>query len=226
MNPEKRPSQGPAYHLRSLSREAVTPRTRDDKGEEAILRGQRSRVSPQKQGSAHLQGSPNPQATRSLSHPGLPERTIDASLQAHHLSPSQRGGSGQRNNGFNYESRSRQDKPNMVYSGWTPRGQTPEEFSPFDPAGEITVPTLNTPVYAPGQQIAFAGAGQPMSGEEFLFNQLTQRQLFPNQRPANSSPQKNPQVPQMSQMDVYAKMKGVAPSLAGKSQSSQEISLQ
>ncbi len=124
---------------------------------------------------------------------------------------------------MNYGSRSRQDKPNMVYSDWTPQGGTPEEFSPFDPAGGLPAPTLDTPVCARGQQIAFAGAGQPMSWEESVFDQPTQRQLFLSQCPANSSPQKKLQA---SQKEVYAKIKGVPPSLAGKSQSSLGINPQ
>ena len=106
----------------------------------------------------------------------------------------------------------------MMYSAWTPQLEKVDEFSLSDPPGKFIVPTLATPVRAREQQITFVGAGQPTPGEESIFNERTRRQLFPSQQSADSSPQKKPTAPQMG---LNANMKGIPPSPAKKSQSSQ-----
>ena len=216
MNRRRGPSRGAAKD----NKEAAEPSTIYNQGQEDILQGQRNGLRPRNRGSAPLQGlgSPNPRPTARWSRPTLPERTNGASLQEHHPSPSQRGGPGQSNGDFNHERGSGQDKPDRMYSTWAPPLETLDEFSPSDPPGKFIASTLATPVRARGQQITFVEAGQPTPGEESVFNERTKRQLFPSQQSANSSPQKKPTAPRMG---LNANMKGVPPSPAKKSQSSQ-----
>ena len=216
MNCKRGSSRGAAKD----SKEAAEPITIYNQGEEDILQGQRNGPRLRNRRSAPLQGlgSPNPRRTGRWSRPTLPERTNDASLQENHPSPSQRGGPGQSNDDLNYERRSGQDKPDKMYSTWPPPLETLGEFSPSDPPSNFITPTLATPVRARGQQITFVEAGQPTPGEESVFNERTQRQLFPSQQSTNSSPQKKPTAPRMS---LNANMKGVPLSPAKKSQSSQ-----
>ena len=212
MNLKKGPSRGAGKD----SKEAAKSSTINNQGEADILQSRRNRLRPRSQGSAPLQGlgSPNFQPIDRWPSSSLPERTIDASLQGHLLSPSQRGGPGQSNGDFNHERRSGQDKPDMMYSGWTPHLKTVDEFSLSD----SLAPTPATPICARGQQITFVRAGQFTPGEESVLNERTQRQLFPSHQSANSSAQKKPTAPQMG---LNANIKGAPPSSTQKSQSSQ-----
>ena len=211
------PRRGPSREAKKDSKKAAEPSTISNQDEEDVLQGQRNRRRPRKQGSASLQGleSPNSQPTGQWPLSSMPERTIGASVQEHHPSPSQRGSPGQRNDNFSHRRRSGQDQPDMIFSAWSPRSN---RHSPSNPPGKFTAPTLATPVRARKQQTTFVEAGPFIPGEESVFNGRTQRQLFPSQQSANSSPQKKLTAPQIR---LNADLKGVSPSPAQKSQSSQ-----
>ena len=222
MNHKKVPSRAAGKDSKEEAKSSTIYNQRDEDN----LQGQGSRLRPRNPRSALLQGlgSPNSQPTGRWLSSRLPGRTIDAPLQEHHASASQREGPGQKNGDFNHERRSGQDKPDMMYSAWTPpldTVDTVDEFSLADPPGKFIAPTLATPVRAHEQQITFVGARQPTPGEKFIFSQPTERKLFPSQQSADSSPKK----PTAPRMGLNTNMKGFPPSSTKNSQSSQGMSL-
>ena len=137
-------TKGPLRGARKDSKEAAKSNTIDKQGEEDIPQRPRYQLRPRNQGRAPLRGlrSPNFQPIDRRPSSSLPERIMDAPLQEHHLSPSQRGGPGQSNGDFNHERSSGQDKVDMMYSDLTPQLETVDESPRSDPLPPISATAI------------------------------------------------------------------------------------